>query len=73
MVIRTMHTEWLSFSVLCYSLCFLWIAENTRIVQRNLDMKNKDNIHFAADKVDVLVPDIIQVWIRFHLNCGRPV
>ncbi|CAM6101459.1 unnamed protein product [Calypogeia fissa] len=35
-------------------------AENTRMVARNLDLKNKDNIHFSADKVDVLIPDVIQ-------------
>lgn len=37
-------------------------VENTRTVSRNLGCKDTDEIDMPAYRVDVLIPEIIQVW-----------
>lgn len=41
--------------------CFFSSVENTRVVSRNLGCKQRQDEYESSNKVDVLIPEVIQV------------
>lgn len=55
----------------CKMFSFYFIVENTRKVAKNLGCRNPYDGNMGANRVDVLIPDVIQVFccLKFqHLN-----
>lgn len=62
----TVSVKWAWFFFSCLNYCFfvylLFVSvENTRTVSKNLGCKTKCDDNTRADRVDVLIPEVIQV------------
>jgi hypothetical protein len=45
------------------------IVENTRVVSRNLGHKTDSGSGSVSSAVDVMIPEVIQVFCQFYFPC----